>query len=211
MGVQMSNGNRPHVRNPVETTNRLLEAAAEEFVKRGYDSAGVSDIARNAGVTVGAIYARWSNKSEMMVAALDHILEQVLPEQRIKSLGLEDLPVPDLLQLWAADLLEPSASRDIFTQVFGSARNNPDVQSRLREHINESFSQLMRLVERAKDEGHADPELSTAAIALLLRAIGIGVHLVNSGGLDEDYAPSSSEWISLMKRLIEASGPSPAD
>lgn len=211
MGEQESDQGQNGRGNRVETTNRLLEAAAAEFVERGHDSARVSDVARRAGVTVGSIYARWPTKTEMMVAALDHMLEQILPEQRIKGLGLEGLPVPDLLQLWAADLLEPSASREIFTQIFGSARNNPEVELRLQEHLNRSFGQLVGLVERAKDEGHADPQLSTTAIALLLQSIGIGIHMVNSGGLNEDCAPSTEDWVAYMKRLIEASAPPPVD
>lgn len=70
-----------------ETTRRLLEAAAAEFVEHGYDRAVVSDIARRAGVTTGAVYARWPHKSDVMVAALDRIFDEILPEQRIKDLG----------------------------------------------------------------------------------------------------------------------------
>ena len=119
-------------RDPAETTSRLLEAAAAEFIARGHDSARITEIARSAGVTVGSIYTRWANKNEMMVAALDHLLERVLPDQRIEDLGIEDLPVSDLIVLWGADLLESSPSREIFTQVFGSARSNAEVQAHLQ-------------------------------------------------------------------------------
>lgn len=34
-----------------ETTRRLLELAAEEFIERGYELARVNDIARRAGLT----------------------------------------------------------------------------------------------------------------------------------------------------------------
>ena len=197
--------------NPAETTNRLLEAAAAEFVQRGYDRATVSDVARNAGVTVGAIYARWSNKTEMMVAALDYIFEQILPERRLEGLGLHDLPLPELVILWSMDVLEPDSPREIFTQVFGSARNNDEVQSRLRTYVNDQFDQISRLVERGKDEGHTDPELSTAAVALLMQALGIGVHMVLSGGLHEDSAPSASDWEALVRRILDAARPPSAD
>ncbi|WP_419927337.1 TetR/AcrR family transcriptional regulator [Candidatus Poriferisocius sp.] len=199
--------------NRAATTHRLLEAAATEFVERGYDSARVSDIARSAGVTVGSIYARWSTKTEMMVAALDHILDQILPEQRFESLGLslDDLSLPDLVLLWGADLMEPSSPREVFTQVFGSAQNNPEVQARLKQYLNESFVQILRLVERAKEEGHVDPEVSTAAVALTLQAVGVGVHLIRSGGLDEDYVPSTSDWTACMERYFGGVHPPEAD
>ena len=45
------------VRDPDGLTEKLLDAAAEVFVEQGYDKGVVSDIARRAGATTGAIYA----------------------------------------------------------------------------------------------------------------------------------------------------------
>ena len=112
-------------RDSDETTRLLLEAAAEEFVEHGYDRAVVSNIARRAGVTTGAVYARWAHKSDVMVAALDHILEPILPDQRIKDFGLFALPVPDILMAWGANLLNSDATQDVLVQVFGSAPQQP--------------------------------------------------------------------------------------
>ncbi len=203
----MSSSKQLHVRNPPETTSRLLEAAAAEFVRHGYDRARVSDIARNAGYTVGSIYARWPNKSDLMVAALDHLLAQILPEHRFKDLNIGDLPPLELLLAWGADQLDPDSPREVFAQAFGSARNNPDLQECLREFLNESFSQTSRLVEHAKAEGQVDAELNTAAIVLFIQAVGIGVHMIRSSGLDEAHLPPTSDWIEFNRRLSEAALP----
>ena len=48
----------------------LIKAAAEFFAERGYAGAGVAEIARRAGVTTGAIYSRYSGKSELLLEAL---------------------------------------------------------------------------------------------------------------------------------------------
>ena len=199
--------NRGGGRNPTQTTERLLKAAADAFVQHGYDKARVSEIARNAEVTVGAIYARWPDKTAVMVAALDHIFEQVLPQQRIERLGLLDLPLPELVKLWAAELLEPSSPREIFVQVFGSARNNVEVRERLGKFLDDQFDQISRLVERGKVEGHADPEIGTAALALFMRALGIGVHMVMTSQLDEKNVPGAEEWVALIERFILAARP----
>ena len=50
---------------------RLLDAAAEVFAERGYEGAGVAEIARRAGVTTGAIYSRFTGKADLLAAALD--------------------------------------------------------------------------------------------------------------------------------------------
>ena len=146
-----------------------------------------------------------------MVAALDHILDQLLPEERLKGLNLYDLPLPDIMVLWGSNLLEPDPTREVLTQVFGSARNNAEVQARLGKYMNEQFDQMARLVERGKDEGITDPELSTAAVALFMQALGIGTHLVMAGGLDENRAPSTSDWQGFLARIFDATRPASAD
>ena len=190
-----------------ETTRRLVEAAAAEFVEHGYDKAVVSDIARRAGVTTGAVYARWPHKSDVMVAALDRIFEEILPEKRIKEFGLDALPVSVLLVAWGVNLLSSDATQDVLVHVFGSARNNVAVKERLQRFLGEQADELDRLVERGKAEGLWDPELSTTALTLVIQAIGIGTHLLLSAERDDRHLPSEHDWAELLARLIGGLNP----
>src|SRR3954464_12651846 len=52
------------------TRERLLKAATAVFGERGYDGAGVQEIARRAGLTTGAIYANFSGKAELLYEAI---------------------------------------------------------------------------------------------------------------------------------------------
>ncbi len=52
------------------TRQRLLEAATEVFLEKGYEGTRVAEVARRAGVTTGAIYGNFDNKSDMLTAAL---------------------------------------------------------------------------------------------------------------------------------------------
>lgn len=182
---------------------RLLEAAAAEFIEYGYDRAVVSRVARRAGVTVGAVYLRWPSKSEVMVAALDHIFEQLLPERRMSALGLAGLTTPEIVQLWGVNLLRSDAVKDVLIQVFSSARNNPAVQARLQQFLNDQANQVSRIIETGNHEEPYDPELSTAAVTLLCQAIGIGTHLLISAGLDDRHIPSEHEWAALLARVVD--------
>jgi AcrR family transcriptional regulator len=49
---------------------RILDAAAELIVHYGYDKSSVSDIARHAGVSKGAIYLHYAGKDELFEALL---------------------------------------------------------------------------------------------------------------------------------------------
>ena len=196
------------VRDPDGLTERLLDAAAEVFVKQGYDRGVVSDIARRAGATTGAIYARWQDKNEMMVAALDYLLEQMTPEQRMKDLGVSGTSAAEMLTAWSANLLESDDTQDVLVQVFGSARNNPAVQQSLQEFLEIQADQLCDLVERAKDEGFCDRALNTPAMVLLIQSAGIGIHLLLSAERADRHIPTVENWVELVALLINAAGPS---
>src|SRR5215472_8376442 len=53
------------------TRERLIEAAADVIAEEGYDRAGVQEIARRAGLTNGAIYANFRDKSELLAEAVE--------------------------------------------------------------------------------------------------------------------------------------------
>jgi AcrR family transcriptional regulator len=62
-------GGRARVRmQPSERRELLLDAAAAEFLSRGYGATSMRDIAARAGVAVGLIYRHFPNKYEMLMA-----------------------------------------------------------------------------------------------------------------------------------------------
>ena len=205
---QSTSGDTPRRRSGThETTERLLRAAASEFVEHGFDAARVSAIARRAGLTSGAVYARWPTKSDVMVAALDYIFQQSLPASRIKESGVDGMRPPDVIETLGAGLLEPDESRDVLVQVFGSARNNERIKECLLTYLNQDAQQITEIVEQGKQAGFVDPELSTAAMSLMCRATALGAHLLVSAGLDDRYVPTQDEWNRLISTLIGATAP----
>jgi len=53
-----------------EREQRILDAAANLFVHYGYDKTAVSDIAREAGISKGAIYLHFKSKDELLEALI---------------------------------------------------------------------------------------------------------------------------------------------
>ncbi len=189
------------------TAKRVVEAAAAEFIERGYDGAVISNIARRAGVTPGAIYPRWPHKNDLMVAAVEHLLEQLLPERRLQDMGLAEATVPEILELWGTSLLTSDSVRDVLNQVFGSARNNAAIQQLLQRFLDEQADQLRGLVERAADEGLFDAEYDIASATLMIHAIGIGTHLVLSAGLADRHVPSGQDWAAWLMHVMASAIP----
>ncbi|MYC85534.1 MAG: TetR/AcrR family transcriptional regulator [Acidimicrobiia bacterium] len=188
-------------------TKLLLQAAAEEFIARGYEGARVSDIARRVGVTSGAVYARWPHKTDVIVAALEYMFERILPDQELESLGGTEGSPDTMLAMLGTNLMHFDPNKEVVVQVFGGARNNEAIRASLLAYLNKEAEQLSQYVEQAKNDGLFDPDISTAAVTLLCQSIGIGSHLLLSAGLDERHVPSTVEWESLLWTLISAAIP----
>jgi TetR/AcrR family transcriptional repressor of nem operon len=57
-------------RNPAETRQRLLDAARQHMLERGFSATGVDEICRLAGVTKGAFFHHFASKEELGREAL---------------------------------------------------------------------------------------------------------------------------------------------
>ncbi|MYI56717.1 MAG: TetR/AcrR family transcriptional regulator [Acidimicrobiia bacterium] len=191
-----------------QTTQRLLDAAAEEFMEHGYEGSRISRIARRAGLTSGAVYARWPHKPDVLAAALDHILRQELPEEfGAERFGLNpfvsDPPDPvAIMRLLGAGRLDRGEHRDVMVQAFGSARNNEAIRACLVGFLNEEARRLCELIEVGKEQGYCEEAFSTPALTLLWHSIILGSQLLVSAGLDERYVPDDDDWTALLWTVV---------
>ena len=58
-----------------QTKDRLLDAAAEVFAKRGFETATLDEVAAAAGYTKGAVYSNFANKTELLIALIERRVE----------------------------------------------------------------------------------------------------------------------------------------
>lgn len=62
----------------IATDSRILEAAVEELTRVGIDQLTMVGVARQAGLTTGALYARYESIEELVVQVLDDVIAPVL-------------------------------------------------------------------------------------------------------------------------------------
>ncbi|HEY1632883.1 MAG TPA: TetR/AcrR family transcriptional regulator [Rhizomicrobium sp.] len=58
------------------TRERLLASAERVFADKGYDGAKISDIAEDAGCSVGAVYFRFKDKDALFLAIVESFVEE---------------------------------------------------------------------------------------------------------------------------------------
>lgn len=66
--------------NSSETQDKILDAAIIHFARNGYYGTKTADIARDAGVSEGAVFKYYSTKKDILRGVMDKIIHKILPE-----------------------------------------------------------------------------------------------------------------------------------
>jgi AcrR family transcriptional regulator len=74
--IQRAGQLRAPVAAEAGSRGRLLVEAIKLFASHGYDACAVRDLARAAGLRAPAIYNHYGSKSDILVAAVDHMISQ---------------------------------------------------------------------------------------------------------------------------------------
>ena len=83
---------------------RITEAAIVVFAAKGYRSARVSDVAKEAGVADGTIYLYFRNKEDLLLSIFEEKMEMLLQILESKMDGVE-CPL-DKIRIYAQQHIE---------------------------------------------------------------------------------------------------------
>jgi len=183
--------------------DRLLAAAAEVFAERGYDKAGVAEIARRAGVTTGAIYGRFANKADLLVEAIDpHAtdeLEALFADHHFQG-RMEDILLTAGTHLVKREADMPKQS-SLLLEAFVASRRHPEVAEVLRNRVLERQDRLTDIVRAAKADGGISEGIDTDSLVAFCHALAFGFLLFDATDLP---LPTPGPWEQLITRLVEA-------
>jgi AcrR family transcriptional regulator len=184
----------------------LVEAALEEFTERGYEAATVTDVARRAGVTTGALYAHFDGKLDLLLQALgltpaNQLLQQLATLARLES--------TDVIRLVSEVMsAEPERASLLLLDAIVAARRDEQVAQALRAGV-EAYERAVRQAAEAGTElGLLDPALPPADLARVFGLLSIG--RIVMAALDAS-SPSAEAYDRLVELLLQASGATAED
>ena len=160
----------------LQTKQSILAAAQKIFTERGFAKASLSDIAREANVTRGAIYWHFENKSELLAALMEeeatkvniyNTLRQAVEENQRDPLGI--------LKKWALSHLTDEAA-SLFTSTLAATIEHAmisGVKSDVREKIIEMMQERFFVVSKQLP---ADLDVDAAATLLCAMVSGMIDH-----------------------------------
>ena len=187
-----------------DTRARLVEAAAQVFSEKGYDGAGVQEIARRAGLTTGAIYGRFSGKAELLREAIHSRstdeLDELFAQPQFEG------HLSDVIRVAGSHLVErcdeeAHTGNALLLEAFVAARRDPDIRVAVKGLVEDRASRLAEIIEAAKADGSIDPAVDTDAAVRFCHAVGLGFLLYDALEID---LPLPQPWEHLITRLVQA-------
>jgi len=155
-----------------QTLERLLDSAEALIADKGFDDVTVADIAARAGVSVGAVYARFRGKRGVLHCLQDRFVEEAhlttdvaFDPDRWAGAGVDEI-VGELVAFLVQIHRE---RRGVLRELTAGTRSEPPMlerKERLVAHVSERLSAL--LLPRAAEIAHEDPA----------RAVALGLRLV---------------------------------
>lgn len=163
-----------------QTRRELLDAGLRVFSRKGYAAATLDDVAREAGVTRGAVYWHFGGKAELYQALMS---ERFAPANAAlgQLLAADQPPLAKLRALMVRALcyLEEDADyRAVLELTLFKSEAGPDMLPGMAAKIqatHELHATLARLVRAGVAAGELRPELEPAAAAWALVGLLNGV------------------------------------
>ena len=192
-----------------KTKQSILAAANQVFISKGYAKTSLSDIARVAHVTRGAIYWHFENKGELLAALLEDHLERLNLLPTLRAAVAENQRDPlGMLYKWAmlhfqADtenfIVSPLA--DIFQQVMAIDATH-DAQERLIELIESERQMIKDAFKRAIALGQLSPQVDADLVASYVNGTIVGLIVSLRDGLHIVPHQSSKLIVETMFRHL---------
>jgi AcrR family transcriptional regulator len=190
------------------TRVQLIDSAARVFARRGFQAATVEEIAEHAGYSHGAVYSNFRGKEELFLAVFERYMSQRIEELARASEARGTFPerARTAADQWMQRFGEDRETFLLHLEFMIHAARNP----RLSKPLGERMAMLRleierRIAERAAETDTALP-LPPAEIALVLRALGIGLAVEALNAPGEVNTRLYGDVVALIANVLEASG-----
>jgi len=150
------------------TRQKILEAAAQIFSKKGYHATSMQDIARAVNLQKASLYHHVASKQEILLALLDEALDLVIGQ--VEEVLADPIPADEKLKVAMRTYLQILADQRELSAILLFEHRSLEAKLHAR-HIprRDRFERLWRdLIQMGVDEGlYICPDVAIATRALL--------------------------------------------
>jgi AcrR family transcriptional regulator len=195
--------------------DELLAAALEVFARRGYQHAGVDEIASAAGYSKGALYWHFSGKAELLTALLEERIDA--PTREMVALLASAPPDRDMSVEASREFARRlDSQRDavlLEREYWSLAIRDPELRTRYAERQTEMREAMARALEaRARHLGTPDLPMPAEDVARMVMGVigGLAVdELIEPGSVRPELLGETLAVIyaGLVARAAPSEGP----
>lgn len=174
---------RPPAADSIRRRHSIIVAARRRFAAQGYAATTLSAIAKDAGITLAAMYHYFDDKTALYEAVFDisvEVLWNRIEDQAAKSgrVGARLVQLVQTIERAAAEIDDETRSTQMFlTTVPIDATRHPELRHLLDKRAEIQERQIRRIVAPAFDAGElpafADIDTAVAAIRILIMGWGL--------------------------------------
>jgi AcrR family transcriptional regulator len=196
------------VEKQTRTRAELIATAASVFAQRGYEGASVEEIAERAGYSHGAVYSNFAGKSDLFLAVFEQYMAERAQELAATQVGIaDDAPLETraraLADQWMERFADDRESFLLHLEFLAASRREPELAKRFGSRSAALRETIAAFIAHHEEEEGVDVALPPADLALVLRALGIGLAieaLVSPDAVRDDLYGDFVELLVSMLR-----------
>lgn len=157
-------------RDPEKTRAHILNASFMEIYRHGFNGVGVRDLAKKAGVTIGAFFHYFPTKNHVGYAIVDEIIHIGILERWIQPLSAYKNPLQGILKCfkntfdqWPDQFVALGCPLNNLTQELSGA--DPLFKEKTQIVLRDWIANTKTHLKRAKEEGYLREDVNIQELA----------------------------------------------
>ena len=168
------------------TRRRILLAARQVFVEKGFHRATIDDVVEASGLSVGALYSYFPNKDELIrasiLAANREESDAVLADTRAAGSVMDRFD--RAIRGWWRFTIEAPGAPAFLAEAWGEASRRPLVRDLMAVRLERGITMTSIMLRECVEHGELPADIDVDALARTLGALtdGMVLEYVVSGG-----------------------------
>jgi len=194
-----------------QTRSQLIDAAAQVFALRGFQAASVEEIAEEAGYSHGAVYSNFEGKADLFLAVFeDYMAERVRELAQTQAALADDASLEvrarALADQWMDRLGRDRESFALHVEFLAHAGRDAQLARRFGTRSAAMREAVARYISRYQQESSLEPAMPADDLALILRALGIGLAVESLVSPDAVRHNLYGDFVELLVSLLRERG-----
>jgi AcrR family transcriptional regulator len=185
-----------------ETEKKIIQAALELFVRKGYHGTSINDITQKVGLTKGALYSHFSSKGELLLRIIDEFKTRFIGEMMRTVNESQGSALEKLHRIISFNSQFAFENQDLcvfLTFLTTELSADVDFEPPLKNVYREYQQFVSRLIQQGINQGLFEQELDPDLVALTFMALHDGVlhqWVLNRNNID------GQQYISTFRKIF---------